>query len=136
MKRNYMIVLVIGALAGCATAPGIDKPAEKKVAENAQAYWNAVVADDYKTTYGMMTPGYRERMTYEQHIVRNQPFAKFLSAKILQVACSQPDSCAVDVSVNYKDMNLGRRVIKGEQSSTFQDRWILDGGRWWRYPPR
>jgi len=136
MLKFNSFIFIAGMLSGCSVLPGKDVPVEQQVAGRVQSYWNATVTGDHKTTYGLMTPGYRERLSYEQHVALSQPFAKFLSAKILKVDCAQPNSCQVDIQLIYKDINIGKRVIKGEQSSTFQDRWIQEDGRWWRFPPR
>ncbi len=109
------------------------KTVEELVAERAQAYWNAVVAEDYRGTYDLMTPGYRQRTRYERHVVRTQPIARFISASVLKVECQQEDRCSAEVRLTYRDLDTGRTVIKGESSSIVPDTWVRLDGQWWRY---
>ena len=134
MKGIAIACLAIGALGACATAGESPANREQRVAQRADQYWQAVVKNDYKAIYGLMTPGYRERFSYEQHIIKNsKPIARFLSAKVDKVACATADACTATIQVTM-DKIQGVRW-QGTDSTSFDDKWILVDGDWWRFPP-
>ena len=60
---------MLSVLPGCASL----KPStpEEAVAQRAQAYFDAVIAKDYKTSYSLHSPSYRGRYSYEAHVLRS-----------------------------------------------------------------
>ncbi|HMB40230.1 MAG TPA: hypothetical protein VKO85_14215, partial [Wenzhouxiangellaceae bacterium] len=64
------ISLILGMaflLAACSEPP---RAPEEIVAERAQARWDAVIAGDPESSYEYQTPGYREKTSVMDHVIR------------------------------------------------------------------
>lgn len=130
--------LALGSLvllaAGCASF----KPAtpEEAVAQRAQAYFDAVIAKDYKTSYALHTLSYRDRYSYEAHVLRTASSGvNYLTAKVLQVSCQSAEACVAKVEVSYKAGGL-RIPVEWPVTTMVEDRWAYIGGEWGRVAPR
>ncbi len=132
MKVSMLVMLFAAGLAGCASSPIASQTPEQRVAERALTYWQAVIANDFHGTYALMTPGYRERYSYEKHVLRSRPIATFLSADVKSVTCATEERCAADVAVTFKNLQ-GVRMPPGTVDDTvINEKWIKIGGDWWR----
>ena len=141
MKRKSTLMisaaatLLAAALAGCTTAAVAPKTPEQLVADRALSYWRAVIANDYKTTYALMTPGYRERYAYEKHILRSQPIATFLTAGVKSVACPTEENCEAQVAVTFTNLQGVRMAAGAVDDTVLTDKWVRIDGQWWRVLP-
>lgn len=119
--------------AGCASL----KPAapEEAVAQRAQAYFDAVIANDYKTTYAMHVPSYRKRYSYEAHVLRSAGTGvNLLNARVTRVNCPSAEACVATLEVTYKAGGL-RGAVDWPVSTILEDRWAYIDGEWERMPP-
>jgi hypothetical protein len=118
---------------GCASLAPVSP--EEIVAKRAQAYFDAVVAKDYKTSYALHSPAYRERYTYEVHVMRSAGTGiNYLSAKVLNVTCASAEACSATMEVTYKATGL-RGAVDWPVTTVIQDRWAFVDNDWRRVPP-
>lgn len=140
-------------LAGCVSLS--DAPPEEIVARRAQARWDAVIANDWKTAWNYTTPAFRARFTAENyagliggHVQRN-------GVEVLKVACTRPEEQTqpqeqeepappgeqpppVEITACIATIRL-RHVLPiardaGEISTNFPERWVKDeDGKWYIY---
>lgn len=129
-------ILALGSLAllvaGCA---GL-KPAtpEEAVAERAQAYFDAVIAKDFKTSYALHAPSYRDRYNYDAHVLRSTSSGiNYVAAKVLRVNCPSAEACVAMVELSYKAVGL-RSPLKSPVTTMLEDRWVYIDGEWGRIP--
>lgn len=119
--------------AGCASVEPVAP--EQAVAQRAQAYFDAVIAKDYKTTYAMQVPSYRSRYTYEAHVLRSAGTGiNILTARVLRVNCPSAEACVATVEVSYKAEGL-RAPVEWPVTTMLEDRWAHIDGAWRRMPP-
>lgn len=119
--------------AGCASL----KPAapEEVVAQRAQAYFDAVIAKDFKTSYAMHVPSYRSRYSYEAHVLRSASTGvNLLTAKVVRVNCPSAEACVATLEVSYKAGGL-RGPVEWPVTTIIEDRWAYIDGEWGRIPP-
>lgn len=135
LMKSAAATLLAAALAGCAATAVVSKTPEQQVADQALAYWQAVIANDYKATYALMTPGYRERYTYEKHILRSRPIATFLTAEVKSVACPTEENCEAQVAVTFINLQGVRMPAGTVDDTVFPDKWVRIDGNWWRVLP-
>lgn len=135
LMKSATATLLAAALAGCAATAVAPKTPEQQVADQALAYWQAVIANDYKATYALMTPGYRERYAYEKHILRSQPIATFLSAEVKSVACSTEENCEARVAVTFTNLQGARMPAGMVDDTVITDKWVRIDGQWGRVLP-
>lgn len=120
-------------VAGCASL----KPStpEEEVAQRAQAYFAAVIAKDYKTSYSLHTPSYRSRYNYETHVLRTASSGiNYLKANVLRVNCQSAEACVAMVEISYKAAG-GRSPVEWPVTTLLEDRWARIDGEWGRMPP-
>ncbi len=136
LMKSVAATLFAAALAGCVTTAAASKTPEQQVADRALDYWRAVIANDYKATYALMTPGYRVRYTYEKHILRSQPIATFLTAEVKSVACPAEENCEARVAVTFTNLQGVRMPAGTVDDTVFTDNWVQIDSHWWRVLPQ
>jgi hypothetical protein len=117
-------------LPGCASL----KPStpEEAVAQRAQAYFDAVIAKDYKTSYSLHSPSYRGMYSYEAHVLRSAGSGiNYLTAKVLRVNCPSAEACVARVEISYKAGGL-RIPVEWPVTTMLEDRWAHIDGEWVR----
>ena len=109
------------ALAGCA-AMG-PRTAEEEVRARSQARWDLLLKADFRGAYQFFSPGSRAGYSEDEYQLSiRRGFWK--SAAVQKVECSNPDSCQVEVAVEYE--------FKGIRHTTpVREAWVRDGGQWW-----
>lgn len=117
-----MAVLMIAALAsGCQALP--QRGDEQIVTERVKARWDAIIAQDYRTAYGFMSPAGRSVMSYDAYEKSIKPgFHK--AARVTEVRCSTPELCDVSLELEYEFS--GRRM-----KTPFFEKWVREGSQWW-----
>lgn len=136
MMNSALATLLTAALVGCALTSPAPQTLEQRVADRALSYWQAVIANDYKATYALMMPGYRERYTYEKHILRSRPIATFLTAEVKSVACATEESCEARVAVTFTNLQGVRMPAGTVDDTVVTDKWIKSDSEWWRVLPQ
>lgn len=120
-KFRWGMLVATGLLAGCAAlAPA---PPEERVKARAQARWDKLLKADFRGAYEYFSTGSRAGYTEDEfQLSIRRGFWK--SATVDKVACGSPDSCEVDVAVEYE--------FKGIRNTTpVRETWVRDGGEWW-----
>jgi hypothetical protein len=115
----WFAVATVG-LAGCATVVRSDRDI---VAERAQERWNLLVKNDFAAAHGYISPAGRELVTpeaYASSLRKNF----WTGAKVGDVVCKQPDTCEVDVWIEYQ---LQGRAMR----TPVHEKWIKQRFNWW-----
>ena len=125
-----MIALIV---AGCSSMPepAPAKP-EDQVSARAQARWDALLAGDYKKSYGFLSPGSKEIQSEEQYVARIKP-GLWRGAKVKSVSCQAEAVCNVVVSVDY---SYSTRDSSMNGTRGIDEKWIRQAGAWWWLPRR
>jgi hypothetical protein len=128
VARWALVLWAIAAVAGCASlAPG--KP-EEVVRQRAQARWDALLAGEWKTAYGYMSPSYRALVEEKRFANQFGSGAGWVSAEVFKVTCAD-EKCTVVMEVKFKPI-LGMRA--GNVATTsFEESWIREDGQWWMF---
>lgn len=127
LASKFVVVFGLLALAGCA-APGAVSPAgdspEAQASARAEARWKAMIAKDFETAYGFLSPGSRVTLTADGFKGRIKPLDWRL-AKVKSASCEK-DACRLQISLTLVDKRLG-----GEVTTVFEENWLKDSGQWW-----
>ena len=124
LKRTaggWILGVLLAGLAGCAAVE--TRKAEDVVRERAQARWEALLKNDIKTAYGYLSPGSRSVMTLEAYTsgIRG---GFWKSAQVDKVTCAGPDTCSVQVVIEYRYAGNTIKTPIGED-------WIRQDSQWW-----
>lgn len=124
MRANVFIGFAVSAavlLAGCATKEVRTDP--DQVRSRAQSRWDALVKNDFKAAYELLSPSSRGVLTSEQYASTLQG-GFWKAAQVDKVVCDGPERCEVHSSVEY--------VHKGVPFKTpSREIWIKESGNWW-----
>jgi hypothetical protein len=124
-------VLLLGALAGCATGLGgsglsADTAAEVKrdaVAARAKARWDALIRLDLEGAYAYLSPASRETMPLDLYKAKHK-VGMYRAVKVENVRC-EADSCTVSLSLTYD-----HKSFKGI-TTPLVEKWIISQGQAW-----
>ncbi len=132
MKINKLIsVLVIAALAGCATQPRQTEDAVTR----AQQRWDLLIAGDYRGAYRYLTPGYRSTVSAEQYDARLRTrTVKWLSAEAHEAECDAEGVCSVKVTLDFEVQMPIPGLGKQRSFQPLTEKWLLDDGVWYFLP--
>ena len=114
-------------LSGCAST-GPSKSAEDEVRARAQSRWEAVIAGKWELAYSYTTPAYRKTVDLFGFRSRAVGPVRMLSVEVRSVTCQQA-SCDVKVRLGFVPVQRGFP----ETATDLEERWIEEGGEWWRY---
>lgn len=126
---------VVGCLVALFSACNAQPPKSdvEVVKERAQARMDALLANDAKAAYALMTPGYRgaTKLT-EFETTAGLAAARMASAEARNATCEEL-VCKVFVYAQYRFP--GKLVVKGQEEATFErvneEKWIKVDGEWW-----
>lgn len=134
MLKRLVTVCVVVLLGACATAPSPKTP-EEALRARVAAYYQALIAKDYKGAYQFFTPGYRSTWTAVDHYQMHPIIGTWLSAEVLSVDCVSEAVCDVVVATRFRfDKNIA--PVGGQEiPMDRKQRWMkLDDG--WYYLPK
>ncbi|HLF30556.1 MAG TPA: hypothetical protein VI566_05940 [Xanthomonadales bacterium] len=117
-------------LAACAAT----RPAEPAIQDRAQARWDALLAGDFDTAYGFLSPGYRSshtRVDFEIDIRSHR--VRWTSAEVVDSSC-EADVCSVETRLGYKVAKPVPGIPVWESTEQVIERWVHTGGQWWYLP--
>lgn len=137
MKTVTRLIVGMGAaliVSACASLAPLSP--EEAVAKRAQARYDALIARDYRTAYGFLAPGLREKTSYEAWAGRRAALARFESAQVLSVKCITTDACDVEIESAYQSQRGVRSAPKGTIERVTPERWVRVDGQWWLYQAR
>jgi len=122
MLRTVVLGAAMLGLAACATVP---KTPEEAVTARAQAYLDALLAQDVGKAYQFTSPGYRELNNIERYRLRIAGIGAWTAGEVGAVSCEE-NVCDVELMVSY-------RLIRERMENTrpLNQRWIKSDGNWW-----
>ena len=108
---------------------GAPRPPEEAVRERAQAWADALMAEDFEKAWKYTSPNYREFATAKDYIPVVQGSARWTSAKVDSVACTE-DVCDVGIEIEYR---INRLNMQNRRSLPYK--WVLIDKQWWLSVP-
>jgi len=123
----FIVVLVV--LAACSDP----RPPEEIVAERAQARWDALVAQDFKTAWKYNTPGSREQLSPREFSAEmaRRPVV-WTAADVANVDCEPAERrCTVNTRVEYEIPSTIPGIGKLSTPSGTTEIWLQLEGQWW-----
>ena len=117
------VVFLAILLNACAGVSGVQIKPDQAVMARAQARWDALLAAQFDKAYEYISPG--GRLTLSLELFRSRiAAASWRSAKVTSAVC-EPEVCDVTLQLDvYVLPNL-------PHTQTINEKWILDGGKWW-----
>ena len=126
-----MVWLVAGTLAGgCASIGGEAKPPEQAVVERAQARWDALLRRDWAAAYQYLVPAYRSIVSVDRYGNQFSGPVQWESAMAKSAQCEEK-RCTVAVEVMVRVLLPGHR--NNLLSSNFEEVWVLEDGKWFKF---
>jgi hypothetical protein len=128
--------VVLGAIvaSGCALTGANDLSPEAQVRQRSTGYWQAMVAGDYATAYGYLSPGFRARISQTSYALRFAERTRWEGAEIQNVEC-EPERCRVSLKARFTFK--GNEVFPSHSSSVdVKESWLEQDGEWWLVPKR
>lgn len=127
LVRPWLAAGLAALLFGCAGLGVDNRPAEQIVAERAQAWADALLADDHESAYAFTSPGYRQFASADKYHARVAGTARWETAEIGRVTCEE-SACDVRVVVEYPGY---KGTVDVRRPRDY--RWVLSEGQWWLY---
>lgn len=127
-----LLLVVAFAAAWQAAIWPLNQQSEKALVRRAQLYWDSQVSGDSLGAYELMMETYRRRV---------DPSGFVKSNGIVVVSDAQVKGVTLDEKGGLVDVELKYHLAKGklsELTSTTQvrERWVIEDGRWYRWPPQ
>jgi hypothetical protein len=129
-SRAISGLLLAALVAACASS----QSAASDVRQRAQARWDAVLAGDYDTAYGLYSPGYRSshsRVDFE--IEQRMRRVKWSSAEVQESSC-EADVCTVVTRIGYQVAGAVPGLSQWQSEKDVKERWLRTDGQWWYLP--
>lgn len=132
--ERLLPLVVVGVISGCATTqPDDGKSAlERRVG----AYYEQLVAGEYRKAYEYFSPGHRKRFAFSEHYQAYPPVARFEEARIRKMDCKSDDACTVEMIATFVFQTDMKELDGRRLTTTLPDRWVRLDGKWWLLPPR
>ena len=127
--RKWFIAAVAASLvlAGCAAT---NATPEQVVAQRASERWVHNINGDWKSSYEMLTPAYRQLHSQREYQSQFKGAVNWVRAEVANVTC-EPEKCEVRMALTVTSP-LARG--KGDTITTFfNETWLNEGGRWYYY---
>ncbi len=126
--------LLLGASLLLTACAGAQKSPEEAVEARAAERLAAMLAEDYATDYGFLSPGYRSAVTLAQH-QRNMALRKvrWLDASVAGSECSE-DVCKVRISIEYEVYGAVPGMSRFKSLGAAEEDWIYSTGDWYLVP--
>ena len=136
LKHLPAIVLTV-LLAACASAPEPvpePKTPQEALRERVEAYYQALIAKDYKGAYAFFTPGYRTTWSVTDHYQIHPIIGTWLSAEVLSVDCVNEQVCDVVVRTSFRFKEEVEPLGGQEIPMDLKHRWLKTDGDWYYLP--
>lgn len=120
-------LLLAALVSACATG----QPAASDIGQRAQARWDAMLAGDYDTAYGLYSPGFRSSHSLvDFEIEQRMRRVRWTSAEVRESSC-EADVCTVVTLVGYQVAGAVPGVSQWQSKKDVKERWVRTGGQWW-----
>lgn len=136
MPKTSIAVLLATLLVGCAgtaTTPPPKTP-EEALRERVTAYFQALVAEDYRKAYEFFAPGYRSTWSVTDHYQIHPVIGTYLKGDVLAIHCPSEDVCDVTVSTRYRFNDDVEPLGGQELPMDMKYRWLMTDGEWYYLP--
>ncbi len=112
--------------------PGVfDQTSDAALARRAQLYWDLEVTGDTKGAWELMVSAFRRRVTPAQFARQGGRVIR-TGARVKSVERDEKGAL-VEVELRWRFAHPNFAEIEHEQ--TIRDRWVLEDGAWYRWPP-
>lgn len=125
------VLAVVGVAAWTWIAPMLDSTSEQALARRAQLFWDLKVAGDTLGAYDLMSATYRRRVTPAQ-FAREGGRVVRTGATVKGVTLDDSGGL-VDVEMSWRFAHPNFAEL--DQKSVSRERWVLEDGSWYRWPP-
>tara|TARA_R110002049_G_scaffold36185_2_gene115800 strand:+ start:234 stop:683 length:450 start_codon:yes stop_codon:yes gene_type:complete len=132
VRAGLMAVAVIAVTACASVQEGRGVALEDRV----DAYYEALIAKNFRAAYLFFPPGYREQFSFEAHYRNFPPVAAYESASVVRKECATETACRVTTKVSLVFMGDIKELKGVRTSTTLPERWVHTEGVWWILPPR
>jgi hypothetical protein len=109
----------------------LDSTSEQALARRAQLFWDLKVAGDTLGAYDLMSATYRRRVTPAQ-FAREGGRVVRTGATVKGVTLDDSGGL-VDVEMSWRFAHPNFAEL--DQKSVSRERWVLEDGSWYRWPP-
>ena len=125
-------LLVLAVLPACAV---VKSSPEELVTANAEAYWQAMIDEDYEKAYGFLSPGFRLKV--DKFVYRNRFAGKtsYKTAVVESLAC-QDERCQATVNLGYTIHGVPPYGFELERTEQRKQLWVYSEGGWWLLPKK
>jgi hypothetical protein len=135
LKHLSSAIVLTVLLAACASAPAPEpKTPEEALRERVEAYYQALIARDYKGAYEFFTPGYRSTWSVTDHYQRKPVIGTWQSAEVLSVDCVNEQACDVMVRTSFRFQKNMEPLGGQELPMDLKYRWLKTDGDWYYLP--
>ena len=141
LNRILLAIFLALLLSACGTTgPARTKaPAtpEEAITQRALERWKLIVAGDFSTAYGYLTPGARAVMSLEAYAGRlGMAQIKWTGAAVDWVKCEDEDTCHAQVAVDtlVTIPGTGQGQVPGQ--TKLVENWLRSDGQWYFLPSR
>lgn len=136
LSKALIAALVTVLLTGCAGTPDAPAPKtpEKALRERVTAYFQALVAQDYRKAYEFFAPGYRSTWSVTDHYQIHPIIGTWLAGEVLAIECPSAEVCDVTVSTRFR-FNAEVEPLGGQElPMDMKYRWLKTEGEWYYLP--
>jgi hypothetical protein len=137
-SRSGALGAAVAALALLALALGwygavwpLNQQSSKALVRRAQSFWDMRLSGDSLGAYAYMTDAYRRRVA-PAGFARSGGIVVWTKAAVKDVQLDEKGGL-VDLDVTYKIAKAGLSDL--ETTNTVRERWVLENGGWYRWPP-
>lgn len=132
--------IVAGACAGpggtrgerAAPVDSTDASSMATLEQRALARWQALIERRIESAYEYLTPGYRATRSVTEYAASVGSAVRWTKIAWHQAECAQPDSCLVQLLLDYSIHAPGVGEIPS--ISTQEERWLFVDGQWYFLP--
>lgn len=108
-----------------------DPTSEEALARRAQLFWDLEISGDTKGAWELMVSTFRRRVTPAQFARQGGRVIR-TGARVKSVKLDDKGAL-VDVELRWRFAHPNFQEIEHKQ--TIRDRWVLEDGAWYRWPP-
>lgn len=137
-----LLLLLSAATNGVAGEPmqgassGDVRVSEVDVSRRAAGRWDAIIAGDFRSAFGFLSPGMRRVVPFKYYQSKvKAAVTDWVEARVESAVC-EIDVCALAIRVGFVYKG-GLGLMKDQASSSLiREKWLFSDGEWWLVPDR